>query len=59
MQYEQLKAGRLKATLTQKQAAERLGVSQPYLSQLEKGDRPVTVELAWVSCRRGKGSHGR
>lgn len=46
MQYEQLKAGRLRATLTQKQAAERLGVSQPYLSQLEKGERPVTAELA-------------
>ena len=46
MQYEQLKAGRLRARLTQKQAAERLGVSQPYLSQLEKGERPVTPELA-------------
>jgi transcriptional regulator with XRE-family HTH domain len=46
MHCEQLKAGRLRATLTQKQAAERLGVSQPYLSQLEKGERPVTAELA-------------
>ena len=46
MQYEQLKAGRLRARLTQKQAAERLGVSQPYLSQLEKGERPVTAEFA-------------
>jgi transcriptional regulator with XRE-family HTH domain len=46
MQHEQLKAGRLRARLTQKQAAERLGVSQPYLSQLEKGERPVTAELA-------------
>ena len=46
MHYEQLKAGRLRATLTQKQAAERLGVSQPYLSQLERGERPVTAELA-------------
>lgn len=45
MLYEQLKAGRLRATLTQKQAAKRLGVSQPYLSQLEKGERPVTAEL--------------
>lgn len=45
MQYEQLKAGRLRAGLTQKQAAERLGVSQTYLSQLEKGERPVTAEL--------------
>lgn len=46
MRYEQLKAGRLQARLTQKQAARRLGVSQPYLSQLEKGERPVTAELA-------------
>lgn len=36
----------MRAKLTQKQAAERLGVSQPYLSQLEKGERPVTTELA-------------
>lgn len=36
----------MRATLTQKRAAERLGVSQPYLSQLEKGERPVTAELA-------------
>jgi transcriptional regulator with XRE-family HTH domain len=46
MQYEHLKEGRLKVRLTQKQAAQRLGVSQPYLSQLEKGERPVTAELA-------------
>jgi transcriptional regulator with XRE-family HTH domain len=43
---EQVKAGRLSARLTQAQAARRLGVSQPYLSQLETGDRPVTPELA-------------
>jgi transcriptional regulator with XRE-family HTH domain len=42
----QFKAGRLKAALTQKQAAAALGVSQPYLSQLEMGQRPVTPELA-------------
>lgn len=46
MTSERLKAGRLKAGLTQVQAARRLGVSQPYLSQLEKGERPVTAELA-------------
>lgn len=46
MTNEQLKAGRLKARLTQKQAAVALGVSQPYLSQLEMGQRPVTPELA-------------
>jgi len=36
----------MEAGLTQVQAARRLGVSQPYLSQLEKGERPVTAELA-------------
>jgi len=46
MTSERLKAGRLNAGLTQVQAARRLGVSQPYLSQLEKGERPVRAELA-------------
>jgi transcriptional regulator with XRE-family HTH domain len=46
MTNEQFKAGRLKAGFTQVQAAARLGLSQPYLSQLEKGERPVTAELA-------------
>lgn len=43
---DQFKAGRLQAGLTQKEAATALGVSQPYLSQLEMGQRPVTAELA-------------
>src|SRR5205809_1127414 len=46
MTNEHLKAGRMKAGLTQKQAAAALHVSQPYLSQLEMGQRPVTAELA-------------
>ena len=46
MTNEQFKGGRLKAGLTQKRAAARLGVSQPYLSQLEKGQRPITADLA-------------
>jgi transcriptional regulator with XRE-family HTH domain len=46
MTHDQLKSGRLVAGLTQKRAAEALGVSQPYLSQLEMGQRPVTPELA-------------
>ena len=46
MTSERLKSGRLNAGLTQVQAARRLGVSQPYLSQLEKGERPVRAELA-------------
>lgn len=51
MTSEQFKMGRLKAGLTQKQAAMRLGVSQPYLSQLEMGQRPVTPELARSAAR--------
>jgi transcriptional regulator with XRE-family HTH domain len=43
---EVLKTGRLNSGLTQVQAARRLGVSQPYLSQLEKGERPLTAALA-------------
>lgn len=46
MTNEQLKAARSRAGLTQKQAAAALGVSQPYLSQLEMGQRPVTPALA-------------
>jgi transcriptional regulator with XRE-family HTH domain len=46
MTNEQLKAGRLKAGLTQQRAAVALGVSQPYLSQLEMGERPITPDLA-------------
>jgi transcriptional regulator with XRE-family HTH domain len=46
MTNDRLKAGRLKAELTQKQAAEALGVSQSYLSQLKMGQRTVTPELA-------------
>jgi len=40
----------MSAGLTQVEAATRLGVSQPYLSQLEKGERPVTPELARVAA---------
>ncbi|HYP04879.1 MAG TPA: helix-turn-helix transcriptional regulator [Bryobacteraceae bacterium] len=46
MTNDQFKAGRLRAGLTQKQAAAALGISQPYLSQLEMGQRPVTPEVA-------------
>lgn len=42
----ELKRGRLAAKLTQVEAAERLGLSQPYLSQLERGRRAVTRRLA-------------
>lgn len=43
---ETLKAGREEANLTQQEAASRLGLTQAYLSMLERGRRPVTTELA-------------
>lgn len=46
MMNQQLRDGRRKAKLTQVEAASRLGVSQPYLSQLERGQRPLTPKLA-------------
>ena len=46
MTHQELKAGRVGAALTQLQAAQRLRVSQPYLSQLENGTRLVTAALA-------------
>src|ERR1700693_4407027 len=47
----QMRFGRASVGLTQVQAAARLGVSQPYLSQLENGGRPVTASLARVAAR--------
>ena len=41
-----MKQGREAAKLTQKEAAGKLGVSQPYLSLLERGDRRVSARLA-------------
>jgi transcriptional regulator with XRE-family HTH domain len=46
-----LKKGRVKAGLTQAQAAARLGVSQGYVSLLENGERRVTSRLAAVAAR--------
>jgi transcriptional regulator with XRE-family HTH domain len=51
MDSNQLRLGRLSAERTQVQAAARLGVSQPYLSQLENGRRPVTARLARAAAR--------
>jgi transcriptional regulator with XRE-family HTH domain len=48
---EQLRLGRTEARLTQVEAAERLGVSQPYLSQLERGQRAVTERLARAAVK--------
>jgi transcriptional regulator with XRE-family HTH domain len=46
MSLEQLSAARRRVGLSQQQAAARLGVSQPYLSLLEQGRRPLTTALA-------------
>lgn len=42
----ELRNGRLRAGLTQVEAASRLGLSQPYLSQVECGRRRLTARLA-------------
>ena len=45
MTAEEWRTGRKSAKLTQVEAAKALGVSQPYLSQLEGGDRAGTQSL--------------
>jgi transcriptional regulator with XRE-family HTH domain len=51
MTNQQFKAGRVQARLTQIQAAQRLRLSQPYLSQLERGERPITPGLARLATK--------
>jgi transcriptional regulator with XRE-family HTH domain len=46
MESSELRTARRRAGLTQAEAAERLGISQPYLSLIEKGERPLTPKLA-------------
>jgi transcriptional regulator with XRE-family HTH domain len=46
-----LKKARCARALTQKEAAARLGVSQPYLALLENGKRNVTPQLARKAVR--------
>jgi transcriptional regulator with XRE-family HTH domain len=41
-----IKEARLKAGLTQQQVASSLGLTQPYLSLVERGHRPVSASLA-------------
>jgi transcriptional regulator with XRE-family HTH domain len=41
-----LKTARLKTNWTQQQAASKLGLTQAYLSMVERGQRPVTSSLA-------------
>lgn len=48
---EQLTAARKAMNIEQQQAAARLKVSQPYLSLLESGKRPVTESLAKRAVR--------
>lgn len=47
-----LKKARHESGLTQKEVADRLGVSQPYLALLERGKRPVTAPLARKAVRK-------
>ena len=51
MKAEQWRAGRRAAALTQIEAAAALGVSQPYLSQLEKGVRAAGRDLIYKATR--------
>ncbi len=48
----QLKTARMHAGWTQEEAASRLGVSQPYYSQLEGGSRPMPGALAAMAVRK-------
>ena len=54
MQPDQLKVARDQAGWTQQDAAARLGVSQPYYSQLESGSRPIPARLVPVVLRELK-----
>jgi transcriptional regulator with XRE-family HTH domain len=49
---KQLKLAREQNGWTQKQAVSRLGVSQPYLSLLERGERPLPEKLACKAAHR-------
>jgi len=51
MNGERLNAARRTAGWTQAEAASRLGVSQPYYSQLESGSRPFPAEFALAALR--------
>jgi transcriptional regulator with XRE-family HTH domain len=51
MSGNELKNGRLKKGWTQEQAAEKLGVSQPYLALMERGARRVPPDTARKAVR--------
>jgi transcriptional regulator with XRE-family HTH domain len=46
MNGQELREARLRRDLTQQETAEKLGVTQAYLSMLERGRRPVSYSLA-------------
>jgi len=48
---DRLRPGRERSGLTQVEAAARLGLSQPYLSQLERGQRAVTSSVARAAAK--------
>jgi transcriptional regulator with XRE-family HTH domain len=43
-----LKAARLNTGWSQQEATARLGVSQPYYSQMERGSRPLPARLVFA-----------
>ena len=51
MKPQDLRAARQRRGWDQKEAAQRLGVSQPYFSMLERGERPLTPALARKAAR--------
>lgn len=51
MSGETLRKGREKAGLTQAQAAEKLHLTQAYLSMLERGQRPVTAKVEVLATK--------
>lgn len=65
---DRMKQAREFAQLTQRQLADRVGVSQPVISQLERGDNLQSVHLlkiaeacgvdpAWLASGNGRGPH--
>lgn len=47
---ERLKSLRISLGMNQKDFGERIEIAQTYLSQIEKGDRPVTDKISKIVC---------
>ena len=45
-----IKDVRISRGLLQQEVADSLGITQPYLSRLEKGERPIDLGLAMTIC---------